>query len=82
MIERIGKEFQLGGHKAAAIAMVLQNAEIELVSDLDPEFVKKIFLKPAKSAQEALDRAFARLGKDATVLAMPYGGSTLPRVRG
>ena len=82
MIERIGKEFQLGGHKAAAIAMVLQNAEIELVSDLDPEFVKKIFLKPAKSAQEALDRAFTRLGKDATVLAMPYGGSTLPRVRG
>ncbi|MDY3026375.1 MAG: nickel-dependent lactate racemase [Candidatus Faecivicinus sp.] len=82
MIERIGREFQLGGHKAAAIAMVLQNAEIELVSDLEPEFVKKIFLKPAKSAQEALDRAFERLGRDATVLAMPYGGSTLPRVKG
>ncbi len=81
MIERIGRDFQLGGHKAAAIAMVLQNAEIELVSDLDPEFVKKIFLKPAKSAQEALDRAFARLGSEATVLAMPYGGSTLPRVK-
>lgn len=81
MIERIGCDFQLGGHKAAAIAMVLQNAEIELVSELDPDFVKRIFLKPASSAQEALDRAFARLGEDATVLAMPYGGSTLPRVR-
>lgn len=81
MIERIGRDFQLGGHKAAAIAMVLQNAEIELVSELDPDFVKRIFLKPASSAQEALDRAFARLGEDATVLAMPYGGSTLPRVR-
>ena len=81
MIERIGRDFQLGGHKAAAIAMVLQNAEIELVSELDPDFVKRIFLKPASSAQEALDRAFARLGDDATVLAMPYGGSTLPRVR-
>lgn len=81
MIERIGRDFQLGGHKAAAIAMVLKNAEIYLVSELDPAFVEKIFLKPAPSAQEALDRAFARLGPDATVLAMPYGGSTLPRAK-
>ena len=81
MIERIGRDFQLGGHKAAAIAMVLQNAEIYLVSDLEDDFVKKIFLKPAHSAQEALDAAFARLGPDATVLAMPYGGSTLPRAK-
>ena len=79
MIERIGRQFQLGGHKAAAIAMVLENAEIYLVSDMDDAFVERIFLKPAHSAQEALDAAFARLGPDATVLAMPYGGSTLPR---
>ena len=81
MIERIGRDFQLGGHKAAAIAMVLQNAEIYLVSDLEDDFVEKIFLKPAKSAQEAFDKAFERLGADATILAMPYGGSTLPRAK-
>lgn len=81
MIERIGRDFQLGGHKAAAIAMVLQNAEIYLVSELADDFVEKIFLKPAHSAQEALDKAFERLGPDATVLAMPYGGSTLPRAK-
>ena len=80
MIERIGRDFQLGGHKAAAIAMVLEKAEICLVSDMDDEFVKRIFLKPVKSAQAALDAAFERLGHDATVLAMPYGGSTLPRI--
>lgn len=79
MIERIGRQFQLGGHKAAAIAMVLENAEIYLVSDMADDFVERIFLKPAHSAQEALDQAFARLGPDATVLCMPYGGSTLPR---
>ena len=82
MIERIGRDFQLGGHKAAAIAMVLENAEIYLVSDMADELVERIFLKPAHSAQEALDAAFARLGPDATVLAMPYGGSTLPRCSG
>ncbi|MBQ8973634.1 MAG: nickel-dependent lactate racemase [Clostridia bacterium] len=80
MIDRIGREFQLGGHKAAAIAMVLENAEIYLVSELEDSFVEQIFLKPAHSAQEALNKAFERLGADATVLAMPYGGSTLPKV--
>ena len=78
MIERIRTDFQLGGHKAAAIAMVLENADIYLVSDLPEDFVRKISLEPKASAQEALDCAFAKLGKDATVLAMPYGGSTLP----
>ena len=82
MIERIGRQFQLGGHKAAAIAMVLENAEIYLVSDMADDFVESIFLKPAHSAQEAFDAAMNRLGPDATVLAMPYGGSTLPRVKG
>ena len=81
MIERIGRDFQLGGHKAAAIAMVLQSAEIYLVSELDERLVERIFLKPAASAQEAFDRAFARHGSSCRVLAMPYGGSTLPRAR-
>ena len=79
MIERIGRDFQLGGHKAAAIAMVLQNADIYLVSDMEPEFVRSIFLKPYASVQSAFDDAFEKLGPDASVLVMPYGGSTLPR---
>ena len=78
MVERIGKEFELGGHKAAAIGMVLENADIDFVSEMDPEFIKSIFLTPRKSAQEAFDIAFARYGKDATVIAMPFGGATLP----
>ena len=80
LIERIGREFKLGGHKAAAIAMVLEKAEVDLVSELDDGFVRSIFLTPQPSAQVALDRAFKKLGPDATVLAMPYGGSTLPTV--
>ena len=81
LIERIGREFRLGGHKAAAIAMVLEKAEVDLVSELDDDFVRSIFLTPQPSAQAALDHAFEKLGRDATVLAMPYGGSTLPTVR-
>ncbi len=78
LIERIRREFKLGGHKAAAIALVLKDADIYLVSELEPEFVRSIFMRPCANVQEALDAAFLKLGADATVLAMPYGGSTLP----
>ena len=78
MIDRIHKQFQLGGHKAAAIAMVLQNASIDLVSEMDDAFVRSIFLNPQKSAQAALDEALRKYGPEATVLAMPFGGATLP----
>lgn len=78
MIDHIRRDFVLGGHKAAAIAMVLEKAEIYLVSDLDPAFVRSIFLTPFASLQEAGDAAMARCGNEASVILMPYGGSTLP----
>ncbi|MBQ3074570.1 MAG: nickel-dependent lactate racemase [Clostridia bacterium] len=78
MVERIHKEFELGGHKAAAIGMVLEDAEIYFVSEMDPDFVRSIFLTPFSTAQEAFDCAMKKYGDNATVLAMPYGGATLP----
>ena len=78
MIERIRQDFQLGGHKAAAIAMVLENAQIDLVSEMDDDFVRSIFLNPQPDAQTAFDQAMARYGEDAAVIAMPFGGATLP----
>ena len=80
MVERIGKDFQLGGHKAAAIAMVLQNADIYMVSEMEPDFVRSIFLKPYLSLQEAYTAALEKYGPDATVITMPYGGSVLPKL--
>lgn len=80
LIKRLQTGFKLGGHKAAAIAMVLQHADIYLVSDLDDSIVQKIFLTPYHSAQKALEDAFKKLGGGATVLAIPYGGSILPRI--
>lgn len=78
MIDRVHEKFQLGGHKAAAIAMVLEDAAIDLVSDMEPEFVRSIFLNPQPDAQTALDAALQKYGENATVLAMPFGGATLP----
>lgn len=80
LTDRVQKHFELGGHKAAAIAMVLASAEVYLVSEMDPELTRKCFLEPFETVQAAFDQAFARLGPEAQVLVMPYGGSTLPRV--
>ena len=60
LIERVGKDFQLGGHKAAAIAMVLKHAKIVLISEMDDDFVRSIFLEPMHSAQEAFDSDASR----------------------
>ena len=78
MVVRIGKEFELGGHKAAAIGLVLEFASIDLVSEMDDDFVRSIFMNPRSSAQEALDAAFAKYGPEASIIAMPFGGATLP----
>ena len=78
LITRIKTDFQLGGHKAAAIAMVLERANIKLVSEMDEDFVRSIFLEPCADLQTALDAARAEQGQDAGIIIMPFGGSTLP----
>ncbi len=78
MIGRVKTHFELGGHKAAAIAMVLEDADVVLVSELPEETVRSAFLTPAKSAQSAFDDALRHYGPEASVIVMPYGGSTLP----
>ncbi|MDP3386449.1 MAG: nickel-dependent lactate racemase [Eubacteriales bacterium] len=78
MIEELRRKFVLGAHKAAFIAMTLQKAQIYLVSELDPELVKKINMTPFESVQEALDHAIDTLGSNSKVIIMPEAGSTLP----
>jgi nickel-dependent lactate racemase len=80
MIEHIASDFQLGGHKAAAIALVLEKAEVYLISDLELGLVSNIFLMPFDDLQKAFDAAFTKHGSNATVLVIPFGGSTLPKL--
>jgi lactate racemase len=80
LIEKIGRNFELGGHKAAAIALVEKKAGIFIVSDLPEAKAEKLYMKPFYTMQEALDKAFEEMGQDAGVLLMPHGGSTLPVV--
>lgn len=80
IIERLRKGFVLGGHKAAAIALVLQKANIYLVSEMSDSLVNEMFMKPFSTVQEAYDSALKTLGNQSKVIVMPFGGSTLPKV--
>jgi hypothetical protein len=48
MIDRVQSRFELGGHKAAAIAMVLRDAQIFLVSSLEADFVRRNLPGPCR----------------------------------
>ena len=79
MITHIKEDFVLGGHKAAAIALVLDRARIFLVSSFEADFVKSMFLEPYSDVKEAIAKAMEEI-PEGKVLVMPYGGSTLPRI--
>lgn len=81
MVEEIQRNFELGGHKAAAIGMVRDRADILLVSDFDDDTVRGMFMTPFKNLQAAFDAALDRAGGNAVVHVMPNGGATLPVVR-
>lgn len=82
-VEReIKRNFVLGGHKAYYLLKALQNHQIILVSSMPDYYATNIFkLKTARAVNDALNEAFNLVGRNARVLAMPYGNYTLPEVK-
>jgi len=78
MITELKKNFVLGGHKATAIAKVLKKCSVYLISDIEPDLVRKMFMNPYKNVQDAITHAFEVKGEDAKIIVMPHAGSTLP----
>ncbi|AFD00297.1 hypothetical protein Mtc_1545 [Methanocella conradii HZ254] len=76
---RMDEHFELGGHKASVIARTAMKCDIYLVSEIPEHIVRKMFLIPAKSPQEALDAALKKHGPNATVVVSPFGGMMLPK---
>ncbi len=80
LLHRIQTEFRLGGHKAAAIAMVIQKCDVYFVSNLSPDIAAITFMKPYRDVQSALEDALRKIGDNAKIIVMPHAGSTLPFV--
>lgn len=76
VLDRLKKEFVLGGHKAAAIARVAKQARIIAVSEMEPFKISLAFMEPAISLEEACKLAQPKPEK--TFILMPYAGYTLP----
>jgi nickel-dependent lactate racemase len=80
LLDRLRHDFVLGGHKAAAVATVMRQARISLVSLLPEEQVRSCGLAAFQRANEALRAALDEVGAAADVVVLPYGGSVLPMV--
>ncbi len=80
IIARICREFVLGGHKAAAVAMTMRQATVYLVSGFAAEDACSIGFRPFADLDHAFRAAMAEMGPDATIAVMPDGGSVLPKV--
>jgi nickel-dependent lactate racemase len=76
---RMDERFELGGHKASVIARTAQKCDIYLVSEIPGPTVRKMFLIPATSPQDALNAALGKHGPTAKVLVSPFGGMVLPK---
>ncbi len=70
--------FELGGHKAYAIARTSVRNPITLISDMSAADTALMYASKADNLQEAFNAALARHGDRATVAVLPYGSLTLP----
>ena len=80
VLDRIQREFMLGGHKAAAIAAVLKRAEVYLVSALSSDQAQCCGMVPFDDVGGAMEAALDKTGPAARVIVLPQGGSILPVV--
>jgi lactate racemase len=73
LIDRIQREFVLGGHKAAAVAGLLARADVYLVSEFPDETVRSMCMTPFASVDGAVRAALDRAGSGARCLVVPHG---------
>jgi len=79
LIDRIQREFVLGGHKAAAIAGLLARVDVYLVSEFSADVVRSMCMTPFDSVDGAVRAALAQLGPDARCLVVPHGNRVTAR---
>jgi nickel-dependent lactate racemase len=69
---------QVGPHKAFQIARDAARVRAILVSEMAPELVRRLLLRPAGTLEEALGLALPHLPANARVAIMPRASSTIP----
>ncbi|MCK4455802.1 MAG: general glycosylation pathway protein, partial [Thermoplasmata archaeon] len=81
VLEKLKSGYELGWHKAAKMAEMAMEFQILAITALPPEDIRSIFMNPFSDLQSAIDHALGSLGEDSSIVVMPMGGLTVPRVR-
>jgi len=72
------KDIQIGGHRAFATGRLLKQADILIVSSMDPELVKTVHFTPAESIEEALEFVRKKEGDKFSCYIVPNGSMFFP----
>ncbi len=79
VFERFAQEgFRAGVHKAFLVARDASRVRVILVSEMEPDLVRRLLLIPAASLEEATSLALAGLPADARIGVMPVANAVLP----
>jgi len=80
-LDTIEKGYVLGYHKAAKMAEIGLWAQMWGVTDVEPDVISKLFIKPFNDLQTAINLALEEKGEDPKVLFLMDGGLTVPLVQ-
>ncbi len=78
ILQRLQREFILGGHKAAAIASILASARVFLVSEIPASDVRMTGMLPFASCQKALDQAMNETESQPSIIFLPTASAIQP----
>lgn len=78
--ERLKKRFVLGGHKAYAIAKVAKEMDIILLSSMEKNLTKKLFMIPVENIQQAVNLVKEKHGNNFQSYVIPSGSIVLPQI--
>lgn len=78
LMRQFKENFELGGHKAYAIAKVASTRKVKLISSLSRPVTELLFCSKAENVQAAFEEALKAYGPNASVAILPQGALTLP----
>jgi nickel-dependent lactate racemase len=70
--------FRVGPHKAYQIARDASTVDLRFLSELAPDFARKLLLNPVQDLQAEIDACLARLPKNGRVGILPRASTTIP----
>lgn len=78
MEEKLFKKFEFGAHKAFFLSRLTEKVDVFLVSSLPEKSLKGLFVKPMTTMEQALKKAFEKLGPNPLTFILPQGGLVFP----